>query len=78
VKLHKVSKEMAKKGKKVALRKAKKYNLLFFKTSKSIHKINLIGLIISLKNKRIWFLHATTSKGIIISSLSQNTGEKRL
>ena len=61
---------MAKKGKKVSLKNAKKGDLLFFKTSKKRNRINHVGLIISVKKNQIRFIHATTSRGVITSLLS--------
>ncbi|TXD51653.1 MULTISPECIES: C40 family peptidase [unclassified Polaribacter] len=74
--LPRVSRDMAKRGKKVSLRKAKKGDLLFFKTQKSKRKINHVGLIMAVKNGQIWFIHATSSKGVIVSSLSQKYWKK--
>jgi probable lipoprotein NlpC len=71
VRLPRVSINMAKKGKKVSLEIAKKGDLLFFKTTKSKHSINHIGLIISVKKNQIRFIHSTTSRGVIISLLSE-------
>ena len=65
-----VSRDMAKKGKKVSLKNAKKGDLLFFKTSKKRNRINHVGLIISGKKNQIRFIHATTSRGVITSLLS--------
>jgi cell wall-associated NlpC family hydrolase len=75
-KLPRVSREMAKRGKKISLRKAKKGDLVFFKTSKSKRKINHLGLITAVKNGQIWFIHSTSSQGVIVSSLSQKYWEK--
>jgi probable lipoprotein NlpC len=47
--LPRVSRDMAKRGKKVSLKNAKKGDLLFFKTSKRRNRINHVGLIISVK-----------------------------
>jgi cell wall-associated NlpC family hydrolase len=71
IQLPRVSREMAKQGKKISLKEARKGDLLFFRTHKSSRKINHVGLIISVKNKQIKFIHSTSSKGVIISSLSQ-------
>ncbi len=68
--LPRVSRDMAKKGKKVSLKNAKKGDLLFFKTSKKRNRINHVGLIISVKKNQIRFIHATTSRGVITSLLS--------
>lgn len=67
-----VSKDMAKTGKRISLRKAKKGDLLFFKTMKNKNVINHVGLIIENKRGKILFIHSTTSKGVIISSLDEN------
>ena len=69
--LPRVSRDMAKKGKAISLSKAKKGDLIFFKTNKSSRRINHVGLITSAKNGIVQFLHATTSKGVIISNLNQ-------
>ncbi|MCI2228992.1 C40 family peptidase [Polaribacter sp. MSW13] len=76
VQLPRVSKEMAKKGSKISLSKAKKGNLLFFKTNKNSNRINHVGLIVSVKNGEIHFIHSTTSRGVIVSSLSENYWKK--
>lgn len=71
IQLPRVSRNMAKQGKKISLKKAKKGDLLFFRTSKRSRRINHVGLITSVKNGQIKFIHSTSSKGVIISSLSQ-------
>ena len=76
IQLPRVSRDMAKEGKKVSLKNAKKGDLLFFKTSKRNNKINHVGLITSVNNGIIKFIHSTTSKGVIISSLTENYWKK--
>lgn len=76
VQLPRVSRYMAKKGKKVSLKNAKKGDLLFFKTSKRRNPINHVGLIISVKKNKIRFIHSTTSRGVITSSLSEKYWKK--
>lgn len=71
IKLPRVSRDMAKRGKNVSLNKAKKGDLLFFKTNKSNKKINHVGLIVTAKKGEISFIHATSSRGVIVSLLSQ-------
>ena len=71
IQLPRVSRDMAKQGKKISLKEARKGDLLFFRTSKRNRRINHVGLIISVQNKQIKFIHSTSSKGVIISSLSQ-------
>lgn len=76
VQLPRVSRDMAKRGEKISLRKAQKGDLLFFRTSKRGRGINHVGLIVSVKNGTIRFIHATSSKGVIISSLSEKYWKK--
>ncbi|MDD7886554.1 C40 family peptidase [Flavivirga sp. 57AJ16] len=71
--LPRISRDMAKKGDKIPLKKAREGDLLFFKTSKSRrHDINHVGLIVKSKAGDIAFIHATTRKGVIVSKLSEN------
>ena len=71
--LPRISRDMAKKGDKISLKEAQEGDLLFFKTSKSRrHSINHVGLIIKSKAGDITFIHATTSKGVLVSKLSEN------
>lgn len=70
--LPRISRDMAKKGKAISLKQVQKGDLLFFKTSKNRRNaINHVGLIVDIKNNDIKFIHATTSKGVIISGLNE-------
>jgi cell wall-associated NlpC family hydrolase len=69
--LPRVSRDMAKKGQQITLQNAQKGDLLFFKTSKNRKDINHVGLIVNSENGNIKFIHATTGKGVITSSLSE-------
>ena len=71
VSLPRVSRDMAKKGRKIAVSNVKIGDLLFFKTSKSGRNINHVGLVTSHKNGQIRFIHATSSRGVIVSALSE-------
>ncbi len=73
--LPRISRDMAKRGKKISLNQTKKGDLLFFKTSKR-RSINHVGLIVSNKKGQIRFIHATTSRGVIISLLSEKYWKK--
>ncbi|GAA3578500.1 C40 family peptidase [Snuella lapsa] len=70
--LPRISRDMAKKGHKVPLNKVKNGDLLFFKTQNRRNTINHVGLVITSTNKIIKFIHATTRKGVIVSSLTEN------
>ncbi|WP_298554680.1 C40 family peptidase [uncultured Algibacter sp.] len=69
--LPRISRDMAKKGNKIQLKKALKGDLLFFKTGNRRNSINHVGLIIDIRDNDIKFIHATSSKGVIISGLNE-------
>ena len=71
IKLPRVSRDMAKRGKPISLSKSAKGDLLFFITNKNKKSINHVGLVISVKSGEILFIHSTTSKGVIISSMEE-------
>lgn len=69
--LPRISRDMANQGIWVDIKKAKKGDLLFFATKKNSRKINHVGLIVSSRIGHIEFIHSTTSKGVITSSLAE-------
>lgn len=71
VSLPRVSRQMAKKGRNIKLSKVTKGDLLFFKTAKKGGSINHVGLVVAVNTTDIKFIHATTSRGVIVSSLSE-------
>jgi cell wall-associated NlpC family hydrolase len=76
IQLPRVSRDMAKRGKKISLSKVKKGDLLFFRTNNSRRNINHVGLVISHKRGQIRFIHATSSRGVIVSSLAEKYWKK--
>lgn len=69
--LPRTTKELAKEGKRIPLRNIQKGDLVFFKTKKLRVKINHAGLVIAHDSEGIHFIHASTSKGVMISSLNE-------
>ncbi|WP_298535978.1 C40 family peptidase [uncultured Algibacter sp.] len=69
--LPRISRDMAKKGKKISLKKVHQGDLLFFKTGNRRNSINHVGLIVAIRNNDIEFIHSTSSKGVIISHLNE-------
>ncbi|WP_339887579.1 C40 family peptidase [uncultured Flavobacterium sp.] len=69
-KLPRSSYEMANEGKEISKSKAEPGDLIFFKTGGS-RKINHVGLITEIKKDEIFFIHSSTSKGVIISSTNE-------
>jgi len=70
--LPRVSRDMAKRGTKVVLKKAKEGDLLFFQTNKNRNVINHVGLVTSVKGDVITFIHSSTSRGVIVSTMDEN------
>ncbi|MEM6718552.1 MAG: C40 family peptidase [Bacteroidota bacterium] len=71
VSLPRVSYEQATKGKRIKLNTVQKGDLLFFQTNKNRKRINHVGLVVSHKSGVIRFIHSTSSKGVLVSSLSE-------
>jgi len=71
VQLPRVSRDMAEEGKRVKINKVEKGDLLFFKTKKRGKRINHVGMVVSIKNDEIKFIHSSSSRGVIVSSLRE-------
>lgn len=71
IQLPRVSYEQAKRGKKISKSSVRKGDLLFFKTNKNKKRINHVGLVVTSKKGVITFIHSTTSRGVLISSLDE-------
>ncbi len=69
--LPRTSHMMADLGKKIRIDEVEKGDLLFFKTSSKGKRINHVGLVVSVNKQEIKFIHATTSRGVIVSSLRE-------
>lgn len=64
------SRDMAKKGERLSLEDVNIGDLLFFETDKNKKVINHVGLVIEIQPGHIFFIHSSTSRGVIISSLA--------
>ena len=71
IELPRVSRDMAKRGTQLKLNQTEKGDLVFFKTSKNRKTINHVGLVVANKRGEIQFIHSTSSRGVIVSSLSE-------
>lgn len=69
--LPRVSRDMAQRGKPVKNKDIDTGDLLFFRTSKSGKRINHVGLVTKVDGDDIYFIHATTSKGVLTSNLNE-------
>ncbi len=75
VKMPRMSRDQAKEGKEIRLRDVKEGDLVFFNTSGS--NISHVGIVEKVKNGEIFFIHSSTSKGVIVSSLEETYWNKR-
>ena len=76
VKLPRVSYHMAEEGKRVNLSQVTKGDLLFFRTSKGAKRINHVGMVVTAEDGEIKFVHSSSSRGVIVSSLREGYWNK--
>ncbi|HET8810602.1 MAG TPA: C40 family peptidase [Flavobacteriaceae bacterium] len=69
--LPRTSRAMSLEGERLKMREVSPGDLLFFQTNKNRNVINHVGLVISVSDGEIAFVHSSTSRGVIVSSLSQ-------
>jgi len=70
ISLPRTSAAMANHGEKIPTKKAQVGDLIFFKTNGS-RNINHVGIITEVKDDAIQFIHSSTQKGVIVSSLNE-------
>lgn len=75
IQLPRVSRNMAREGTRIKIKKATIGDLLFFKTDGS-SRINHVGIIVDIRPGKMLFIHSTTSQGVIISSMDERYWEK--
>lgn len=75
VKMPRVSSEQATKGKEIKLKDVKEGDLVFFNTSGS--RISHVGIVDKVIKGEVFFIHASTSKGVIVSSLEETYWNRR-
>ncbi len=76
VKLPRTSYHMAEEGKRVKLKNVVKGDLLFFRTSRRAKRINHVGMVVAIEDDEIKFIHASSSRGVIVSSLREGFWNK--
>ncbi len=64
-------------GEKVKKEDIKPGDLVFFATGRSRRKVTHVGLVTDVKKGEVWFIHSSSSLGVIESSLSTSYYEKR-
>jgi len=70
ISLPRTSRAMSLEGDRLKLAEVNIGDLLFFETNKNKKVINHVGLVIEIQPGHIFFIHSTTSRGVIISSLA--------
>lgn len=72
ISMPRTSRAMSLEGKRLYIKEVEPGDLLFFETNKNKKVINHVGLVVDVNDQQIYFIHASTSSGVIISSLSEN------
>lgn len=72
IELPRSSRDMAQLGEKLDLPDVRTGDLLFFITDRRKKNINHVGLVVELDADNIYFIHSSTSRGVIISALKEN------
>lgn len=70
IQLPRTTTDLIREGKKAKLKKLRKGDLVFFSTSKPKRKVNHVGIVVE-TSPEIKFIHSSTSRGVIISSLNE-------
>jgi cell wall-associated NlpC family hydrolase len=73
--LPRISRDMATRGIEIKISQAEEGDLVFFKTS-SKNRISHVGIVSKIKDDTIYFIHSTTSQGVITSSMEENYWKK--
>ncbi|WP_075341041.1 C40 family peptidase [Tenacibaculum agarivorans] len=72
VSLPRTSYDMSNQGKTISLNSTRKGDLLFFKTNpRKPRRITHVGLVTSVKNGVVYFIHASTKRGVTVNNMSQ-------
>lgn len=69
--LPRTSSSMAERGKRIRVNDVAKGDLLFFKTTRGSKRINHVGMVVKVEQDEVKFIHASTSRGVTISSLRE-------
>ncbi len=72
IELPRSSRDMSLKGERLSLVDVNIGDLLFFETNKNRKVINHVGLVVEIQPGHILFIHSSSSKGVIISSLADD------
>lgn len=65
------TKDLSATGNWVDLKKVQEGDLVFFATKKNSRKVNHVGIVTDTQNDEVSFIHASTSRGVMISKISE-------
>ena len=71
IKLPRTTSDLSKTGDWIDVKAVREGDLLFFATKKNSRKINHVGIVTKSRPGYVEFIHSTTSKGVIRSTLSE-------
>lgn len=71
ISLPRTTKDLSTSGEWVDLKEVKKGDLLFFATKKKSRNVNHVGIVTDSRIGNVEFIHASTSKGVMISNLAE-------
>ncbi|MFN2261215.1 MAG: C40 family peptidase [Psychroflexus sp.] len=74
--LPRTSRDMSNFGKSLKLKNVEVGDLVFFRTSKNHRKINHVGLVVKKYGDQIEFIHSSSTRGVMISSIKNPYWEK--
>ncbi len=77
IQLPRTTADLIKEGKKVGIKNLRKGDLVFFSTSKPKRKVNHVGIVTE-THPEVKFIHSSTSRGVMISSLNEAYWRKNL
>lgn len=63
--------DLAHAGDWIDLKQVTKGDLLFFATAKNSRRVNHVGIVTEARNGNVEFIHASTSRGVIVSNLAE-------
>ncbi|MGB1308637.1 MAG: C40 family peptidase [Oceanihabitans sp.] len=69
--LPRTTRDLSKTGEWVDLKKVQVGDLVFFATSKNSRNVNHVGIVTTARTGYVEFIHASTSKGVMISNLAE-------
>ncbi|MFT4611362.1 MAG: cell wall-associated NlpC family hydrolase [Glaciecola sp.] len=70
--LPRTTSDLSKRGNWIDVKNVKEGDLLFFATKKNNRKINHVGIVTSSRPGHVEFIHASSSRGVMISNLDES------